>query len=543
MHMKIALVQINSLVGDLNFNFNKLVSHVKACARNGAGLVVFSECVLTGYPPQDLLNYNFFIDNIHITIEKIKQASLDFPDVAICFGTPYKDADQLFNSVCVIQNGKLIFVQHKFQLPNYDVFDDKRYFSSATSQSIFVFNGYRIGFIVCEDAWVLNDDINSYKPIDFFQTEGIDILINLSASPFEIGKDTIRFNLFLQHAKALDVPVIMVNQVGANDQLIFDGNSFAISSLGDVFCQLAAFEEDSAIIDLKKTVTGTHAYAVSPIINSIHDALVLGIRDYVFKTGFKDVVIGLSGGIDSAVTCVLAVRALGASHVKGVSLPSQFSSEGSLVDAKALAETLGIDYSVISIDATYNQLLTDLSPVFTDLVPDVTEENIQARSRGVLLMAIANKFNSLVLATGNKSELAMGYCTLYGDMNGALSVLGDVSKTRVYELASYINNRSIVIPENSINKPPSAELRPNQKDSDSLPSYDTLDAIIEKYIEQGLSTKDIINQGYDNDIVYDVIKKLNQNEYKRFQAAIVLRITSKSFGMGRRFPIASNYEY
>ena len=541
--MKIALVQINSLVGDLNFNFNKLVSHVKACARNGAGLVVFSECVLTGYPPQDLLNYNFFIDNIHITIEKIKQASLDFPDVAICFGTPYKDADQLFNSVCVIQNGKLIFVQHKFQLPNYDVFDDKRYFSSATSQSIFVFNGYRIGFIVCEDAWVLNDDINSYKPIDFFQTEGIDILINLSASPFEIGKDTIRFNLFLQHAKALDVPVIMVNQVGANDQLIFDGNSFAISSLGDVFCQLAAFEEDSAIIDLKKTVTGTPAYAVSPIINSIHDALVLGIRDYVFKTGFKDVVIGLSGGIDSAVTCVLAVRALGASHVKGVSLPSQFSSEGSLVDAKALAETLGIDYSVISIDATYNQLLTDLSPFFTDLVPDVTEENIQARSRGVLLMAIANKFNSLVLATGNKSELAMGYCTLYGDMSGALSVLGDVSKTRVYELASYINNRSIVIPENSINKPPSAELRPNQKDSDSLPSYDTLDAIIEKYIEQGLSTKDIINQGYDNDIVYDVIKKLNQNEYKRFQAAIVLRITSKSFGMGRRFPIASNYEY
>ncbi|RAP26183.1 NAD+ synthase [Candidatus Marinamargulisbacteria bacterium SCGC AG-333-B06] len=537
--MKFALVQLNPIVGDLNYNFNLMKTYCERCAKDNVSFVVFSECILTGYPPQDLLLQAHFIKDVHRSIDAIKTFSITVPNLAICFGTPFQEGSDLFNSACVIQNGVLLFQQYKFNLPQYDVFDEKRYFSSSVTQDVFIFKGYRIGITICEDAWVTQSDSYEHNPIDLFHDKQLDVLLNLSASPFERGKDQIRFDLFSKHAQRLGVPVIMVNQVGGNDQLIFDGNSFAVSAFGDVLCQLSSFSADMTVMSLDDTPKSDGVYSKLAPINSIHDALVLGIRDYVHKTGFKDVVIGLSGGIDSAVTCVLAVRALGANHVRGISLPSQFSSDGSLIDAKALAENLGIDYSVISINATYNQLLMDLAPMFNDLAGDVTEENIQARSRGVLLMAIANKFNSLVLATGNKSELAMGYCTLYGDMCGALAVLADVLKTCVYELASCINSDSIIIPDNSINKAPSAELRPNQKDSDSLPSYDTLDEIITYYIEEGLSANDIINHGYDDTLVLDVIKQINQNEYKRFQAAMPLRISSKSFGMGRRFPIAS----
>ena len=539
--MKLALVQLNPIIGNLKYNFDCMKQQVEYCAKQDVSLVIFSECVLTGYPPQDLLLQNDFIDAIHHYIDSIKLMSKAFPNIAICFGTPFYNDDRLFNSACVIKNGDLVFQQYKFNLPNYDIFDEKRYFSSSLKQDVFTLNGYRIGVTICEDAWANNSSLYKQDPIDLLSRKPIDLLINLSASPFEIGKDKTRLDLFKKHASFLGVPVVMVNQVGGNDQLIFDGNSFSLLPNGDFLSSLSAFKEEVAFIDLSDKIILDTSYNNLSTIHCIHDALILGIRDYVHKTGFKDVIIGLSGGIDSAVTCALAVNALGANHVKGVSLPSQFSSEGSLVDAKGLADTLGIEYSVISIEATYNQLLLDLSPTFNDLEPDVTEENIQARSRGVLLMAIANKFKALVLATGNKSELAMGYCTLYGDMCGALAVLADVSKTRVYELAVYINRDSVVIPENSINKEPSAELRLNQKDSDSLPSYDTLDAIITYYIEEGFSVTDIINQGYDKELVAKIIKTINLNEYKRFQAAIPLRITSKSFGMGRRFPIASNY--
>jgi len=541
--MKIALVQINPVIADLQSNFERMKHHFETCSLEDVSLVIFSECVLTGYPPQDLLSRHDFIDSIHHYINKIKLMTKSFPDSAICFGTPFFEFGTLFNAACVIHNGDLIFKQDKINLPNYDIFDEKRYFSSGTKQDIFCFKGYRIGITICEDAWKKDYHLYNHNPIDFFCDKNIDLILNLSASPFEVSKDVIRFDLFANHAKTLDVPVVVVNQVGANDHLIFDGNSFVVSPFGDVLCQLSSFSEDVSSLSLDKPPSLDGMYHALPLTASIHDALVLGIRDYVAKTGFKNVVIGLSGGIDSAVTCALAVKALGSENVKGFSLPSQFSSEGSLIDAKSLADNLNIEYSVISIEAIYNQCLLDLAPVFNDLEPNVTEENIQARSRGILLMAIANKFNALVLATGNKSELAMGYCTLYGDMCGALSVLGDVSKTRVYELARLINQDSIIIPENSLLKPPSAELRPNQKDSDSLPAYDQLDPIINFYIEDGLDASSIIEQGYDQEMVMSVIKTIRINEYKRSQAPITLKITSQAFGNGRRFPIAMNLSY
>jgi NAD+ synthase (glutamine-hydrolysing) len=538
--MKIALVQSNPIVGDLNHSFTLLKNHANKAVNDNVSLVIFSECFLTGYPPLDLLTYPSFLDQIDVTIDKIKDYSKTIPETALCFGTPIRNFNHtsLLNAVYVIHNGKIIFNYFKCNLPNYDIFDEKRYFKSSKIDPYFEFNSYRFGITICEDAWP------GYKQdlISDLKQSNIDCLINLSASPYEIGKQELRYNLFANHAKTLQAPVIVVNQVGANDHLIFDGNSFAVSKTGTTLCQCSSFSDDYQILDLTHNLNTKTLYIPQSRIQSIHDALILGIRDYVKKTGFNDVVIGLSGGIDSAVTCALAVKALGSKHVRGYALPSEFSSQGSLDDAKALADALEISYAVMPINNSYQAINETLAPQFSNFSPDLTEENIQARIRGVLLMAIANKFNALVLTTGNKSELATGYCTLYGDMCGALGVLADVYKTTVYELANHLNKDKLIIPLNTIEKEPSAELRQDQKDSDSLPNYDVLDLIIKSYIEKSMSLQQIESKGYgEKDIVSMVINRINHNEYKRKQAPIPLRISTHCFVTGRRFPVGSSY--
>jgi len=538
--MKIALVQSNPIVGDLNHSFTLLKNHANNAVNDNASLVIFSECFLTGYPPLDLLTYPSFLDQIEVTIDQIKEYSKTIPETALCFGTPIRDFNNssLLNAAYVIHNGKIIFNYFKCNLPNYDIFDEKRYFKSSKTAPFFEFNSYRFGITICEDAWpgYKQDLISDLKQFN------IDCLINLSASPYEIGKQELRYNLFAKHAKTLQVPVVVVNQVGANDHLIFDGNSFAVSKTGSTLCQCASFSDDYQVLDLTHDLNTNTLYTSQSCIQSIHDALILGIRDYVKKTGFNDVVIGLSGGIDSAVTCALAVKALGSKHVRGYALPSEFSSQGSLDDAKALADALKINYAILPINNSYQAINETLAPQFSNFSHDLTQENIQARIRGVLLMAIANKFNALVLTTGNKSELATGYCTLYGDMCGALGVLADVYKTTVYELAHHLNKNKLIIPLNTIEKEPSAELRPDQKDSDSLPTYDVLDLIIKSYIETSMSLQQIESKGYaEKDIVSMVINRINQNEYKRKQAPIPLRISTHCFVTGRRFPVGSSY--
>tara|TARA_B100000427_G_scaffold152060_1_gene126707 strand:- start:1858 stop:3477 length:1620 start_codon:yes stop_codon:yes gene_type:complete len=539
--MKLALVQLNPIIGNLAYNYSLIETEFKRYANDGVDLIIFSECILTGYPPLDLLLRPDFILSLEDYLQQLIRLTSKFPNTALCIGTPRLLKQKLVNMAYIINNGAIIFEQFKHNLPNYDIFDEKRYFNSGTQQGVFEYNGFRIGITICEDAWS-NDLSDNLDPISFFKEHPIDVLINLSASPFEHDKQQLRYEVFKKHALTLQVPVIMVNQVGGNDHLIFDGSSFCLNANGDFIAQLKSFTTDTAIIDLSKTESPINNPLSHSKLKNIHDALVLGIRDYVHKTGFNDVVIGLSGGIDSAVTCALAVAALGKEHVKGVSLPSPFSSKGSLTDAKLLADTLDIHYSVIPINSLYEQFISQLNPVFKDKKADITEENIQARCRGTLLMAIANKFNALVLSTGNKSEIAMGYCTLYGDMCGALSVLADVYKTEVYQLAEFINQDDSIIPVKSITKPPSAELRPNQKDSDSLPSYDILDPIINAYINLSLSKDQILSDIHSDEACVDmVIKRIHFNEYKRKQAPTLLRVSTSSFVMGRRFPIAASY--
>ncbi|RAP26972.1 NAD+ synthase, partial [Candidatus Marinamargulisbacteria bacterium SCGC AG-343-D04] len=508
-------------------------------------LVVFSECMLTGYPPRDLLTYDAFIKRVQEAITELQEWSKSMPEVGILFGTPLYKNEELYNTACLLYNGRVQFQQSKTNLPNYDVFDENRYFSTVDSVDVLNFKGIVIGITICEDAWIKTSlpksSLHHYQqdPIKECVDKGAQCIINLSASPFEKGKQGQRQTLFSYHAKRYKVPMIVVNQVGANDQLIFDGASFVIDSQGELCEQLASFEEDKKTIQLdalrpKKLPQITD-------IESVYHALVLGIRDYVRKTGFNKVCIGLSGGIDSALVCALAVAALGKENVIGVSMPSDISSEGSKSDALALARNCGIEFHTLPIHSPVDSIEKIVEDPFKGLDRDETEENIQSRIRGILLMAFSNKFKSLVLTTGNKSELAMGYCTLYGDMCGALSVLADVPKTLVYDLARYINKDNESIPENSISKAPSAELRPGQIDADSLPPYDVLDRIVHGYIEEFKSAEDIINDGLDKEIVYDVIRKIDLNEYKRKQAPTPLKITSKSFGCGRRLPIARHY--
>jgi len=543
--MRIALAQLNYHVGNFQGNVSKMLDAVKKAEAAKADIICFSELATCAYPPRDFLEFDDFIRSCEAAIETLKAAS---HHVAIILGSPTRnpviEGKDLYNSVYFLYEGKVQFVQHKALLPTYDVFDEYRYFEPATTFSTYEFKGVRLALTVCEDIWNVGNDNPLYTvcPLDEMMPDQPDVIINVSASPFNFDHAESRIHTCKANIDRYHLPLFYVNHVGAQTELIFDGGSLVMSPDGEIFDEMIYFEEDFKVYELDEVIKGTQSVEQpKDKILEIHDALVLGVKDYFGKLGFSNAIIGLSGGIDSAVTTVLAVRALGAEHVRVLLMPSQFSSGHSVDDAVALSQNLGIQYDVIDIKDLYDAFMTKLTPHFRDLPFNVTEENIQARCRGLLLMAMSNKFGNILLNTSNKSEAAVGYGTLYGDMAGGLSVIGDVYKTEVFDLARYMNKDGVVIPENTINKPPSAELRPNQKDSDSLPDYDVLDDILFQYIEQQQGPKEIIDMGYDEALVKRILRLVNINEFKRYQTPPVLRVSTKAFGMGRRMPIVGKY--
>lgn len=543
--MRIALAQLNYHVGNFQGNVSKMLDAVKKAEAAKADIICFSELATCAYPPRDFLEFDDFIRSCEAAIETLKAAS---HHVAIILGSPTRnpviEGKDLYNSVYFLYEGKVQFVQHKALLPTYDVFDEYRYFEPATTFSTYEFKGVRLALTVCEDIWNVGNDNPLYTvcPLDEMMPDQPDVIINVSASPFNFDHAESRIHTCKANIDRYHLPLFYVNHVGAQTELIFDGGSLVMSPDGEIFDEMIYFEEDFKVYELDEVIKGTQSVEQpKDKILEIHDALVLGVKDYFGKLGFSNAIIGLSGGIDSAVTTVLAVRALGAEHVRVLLMPSQFSSGHSVDDAVALSQNLGIQYDVIEIKDLYDAFMAKLTPHFRDLPFNVTEENIQARCRGLLLMAMSNKFGNILLNTSNKSEAAVGYGTLYGDMAGGLSVIGDVYKTEVFDLARYMNKDGVVIPENTINKPPSAELRPNQKDSDSLPDYDVLDDILFQYIEQQQGPKEIIDMGYDEALVKRILRLVNINEFKRYQTPPVLRVSTKAFGMGRRMPIVGKY--
>ncbi|MDO9390638.1 MAG: NAD+ synthase [bacterium] len=555
--MKIAICQYNPVVGDLDGNLAKVALALKSSARQKPDLLVFPELFLTGYPPRDLLEKDWFLEKIKRAIKDIAKLSGKRPDIGILIGAPTlvveNTSSRLYNSALLIHRGKVIFTQHKTLLPTYDVFDETRYFKPAEKVSVVNFKGRKLGISICEDAW--NDAAlwpkacpehsrrgkpYTLDPIKTLAKAGAEIFINLSASPFEMGKASLRSGLFTRLAKKYRRPFIYVNQIGGNDELVFDGRSFAVNEAGQTVLTMKAFEEELAILDTEDTALSIKWPKPDPA-GDAYQALVLGLRDYLKKTGFHQAVIGLSGGIDSALVAAIAAEALGPKNVKGISMPSPYSSKGSVDDSRKLAENLGIGFKVIPISGLYQKYLSSLKNTFKGTKPGLAEENIQARIRGNILMAFSNKFGHIVLSTGNKSEMAVGYCTLYGDMSGGLSVISDVPKTLVYKIAGYVNRKGEVIPRATIRKAPSAELRPNQKDQDTLPPYPVLDAILEYHLEDGRSREEIIKHGYKPAVVDWVIRAVRNSEYKRRQAAPGLKVTSKAFGSGRRMPVAARY--
>jgi len=543
--MKIAMAQLNYHIGNFAGNVNKMLEAVKKAEAANADIICFSELATCGYPPRDFLEFDDFIVSCEAAIDTLTAAS---HQVAIIVGSPSRnpviEGKDLYNSVYFLHDGEVKYIQHKALLPTYDVFDEYRYFEPATTFSTYAFKGVRLALTVCEDIWNVGNDNPLYTvcPLDEMMADKPDVIINASASPFNYDHAESRIHTCKANIDRYHLPMFYVNHVGAQTELIFDGGSLVMSPDGEIFEEMPYFKEDFRVYDLEEVVKGTQSIEQpKDKILEIHDAIVLGVKDYFGKLGFKKAIIGLSGGIDSAVTTVLAARALGPENVRVLLMPSQFSSGHSVDDAVALAQNLGIQYDIIKIKDLYDAFMTKLSPLFHDMPFDVTEENIQARSRGVLLMAMSNKFGNILLNTSNKSEAAVGYGTLYGDMAGGLSVIGDVYKTEVFELARYINKDGEVVPENTITKPPSAELRPNQKDSDSLPDYDILDDILFQYIEKQQGPKEIIAMGYDAALVRRILRLVNINEFKRYQTAPVLRVSSKAFGMGRRMPIVGKY--
>ena len=556
--MKICLAQINPTVGAFEQNVKKICRFINTAKKKGADLIVFPEMCIVGYPPKDLLELSGFVDSNLKALEEVRN---NVTGISAIVGFVDRNAGQrgknLYNAAAYINNKEIVSRHYKSLLPTYDVFDEDRYFEPAHSISLAKISGRKSGISICEDAWGANiiwhGKIHHKDPVESMIRQGAEIIINISASPFTIGKQDERLKMLTSHAKKYNVPIIFVNQIGGNDDLVFDGNSLVINKKGVIVDKALSFEEDLLMVEFKGSDVSaggskpgsvgkrTQASADEGEIESVYKALVLGTRDYVRKCGFKKAVIGLSGGIDSAVTAVIAARALGKGKVLGVTMPSGFSSKGSVKDSKALAKRLGIAFENIPIKSVYNAYTKTLSGVFTGLPFDVTEENLQARIRGKILMAISNKHGYLVLTTGNKSELAVGYCTLYGDMCGGLAVISDIPKTMVYDIAEYINRRKEVIPIHTIEKPPSAELRPDQKDQDSLPPYDILDGVLKAYVEESRDIDDIIGRGFNEALVKDIIKKVDTNEYKRKQAAPGLKVTSKAFGTGRRMPLAQRY--
>lgn len=546
--VKVALGQINPTVGDFSGNAGKILEFSRRAQAAGAGLILFPELSLCGYPPRDLVERPSFIARNQESAEFIAQ---QVSGIAVICGlvTPAEAqaGKPALNSAALLRDGKIAFVQSKILLPTYDVFDEMRNFAPASRQELFDFCGKRMALTICEDAW---NDKNFWSkrlypldPVEELIRGGGNFVLNISASPYWMGKRDFRRKMLASIATNHKVPVVMVNQVGGNDSLIFDGSSLVINPQGEVIAQGKSFEEDLVIFD-SNALTGEMHEQVQGEEAEAYAALVLGTRDYVRKCGFKTVIVGLSGGIDSALTACIAAEAMGPEHVIGVGMPGPYSSGGSVSDARALAENLGIRFELLSIKDVFQDYLNVLKPVFKGCAEDVTEENIQPRARGTLLMALANKFGAIVLSTGNKSELGVGYCTLYGDMVGGLAVISDVPKTMVYCLARYVNSRRRVIPEATLEKPPSAELRPDQKDIDTLPPYEVLDPILEEYIEDMRTAEEIAaRHNLDVNLVSRVIRMVDRNEYKRQQAAPGLKISEKAFGYGRRFPIAAKYEY
>ena len=552
--MRIGLAQINTIVGDLAGNSRRILDAYQALVAQGAELVLFPELVVCGYPPRDLLFKNHFIGDVAKATTAIAAQIGNVPALlGYTEANPTGKGRSAFNSAAFCHQGKIISSARKCLLPTYDVFDEDRYFEAATAPTIIELNGRRIGITICEDIWthplVSTRRFYTLDPVKWLHDQKVDLVLNLSASPWHLSKNSLRRTLVADAAKACRCPVAYCNAVGGNDELIFEGRSVVCDANGEFLGGLAAFREDLQVIEvgLKGEALPTpNTIAIHPTytqedLADVYDALVLGVRDYAQKTGFKKALLGLSGGIDSALTAVIAADALGAKNVIGVSLPSVISSQHSKDDARILAENLGINYHTIGIADTVAAAEQALAPIFAGRPRDIAEENIQARARGLLLMAISNKFGALLLTTGNKSELAVGYCTLYGDMCGGLAVISDVFKMQVYALSRWINRHREIIPASSIEKPPSAELRPNQTDQDSLPAYETLDAILKGYVEEGLSRADIVAQGFDAAVVNDIVRKVDLNEYKRKQAAPGLKITPLAFGVGRRIPIVQKY--
>ena len=541
--MKIGIAQINSIVGDLKWNADEILSKYKELVSLGADLVVTPELSITGYPPRDLLFKSKFIDDNLSVIENLSQSIGNIPIIVGCVEYNTQDSGNPFqNTALVIQNNQIIGRAIKSLLPSYDVFDEARYFQPSKGVQVQSIAGKKFGITICEDIWsedFLPSKLYVKDPAGELAKQGVDFLINLSASPFHIGKQKERHAMLSFLARRIETPVIYCNAVGGNDELIFDGNSLAYSAEGELIAQGASFKDESILVD---TESSKIAIKEGDKLKEVYDALVLGLRDYVSKCGFKSALVGLSGGIDSALTAVIAESALGAENVFGVTMPSEFSSVGSVDDSLKLAENLGIGFQEVPITNSFSTIKEDLHEVFRDYEEDITEENMQARIRGIFLMSISNKKGHLLLTTGNKSELAVGYCTIYGDMCGGLAVISDLPKTLVYELSKWINRNDEVIPWSTIEKEPSAELKPNQKDQDTLPDYELLDQILELYIDQYMSVSSIIGKGYDKDLVKWIASRVDMNEWKRWQSAPGLRVTSKAFGVGRRIPIAQRYK-
>ena len=556
--MKIGFLQLNSTIGDFPANRQKLAAGYEKARALGAEFVIAPELFLCGYPPRDLL---LRADFVAANLAALDETAKNIGPVPLCVGyadeNPERPGRALRNSAAVLQNGKIIWRTHKSLLPTYDVFDEDRYFEPAKCAALFEFNGRKLGITICEDIW--NDEdfwperLYRRDPVKELIGQGAEIIVNISASPWHDGKEKSRLAMLRRIARDERVPLAQVNLIGANDELIFDGHSVALDRRGEVIALGKGFAEEIFVADL-----GVEVQSPTPLSREqaskaqsrfdfpsreqqLFSALSLGVRDYVHKCGFQSAIIGLSGGIDSALVAVLAAEALGADKVLGVSMPARYSSEGSLSDAEVLAKNLGIRYEVLPIESVFQSVEKQMAKVFAGTKPNEAEENIQSRLRGVTLMALSNKFGALVLTTGNKSEMAVGYCTLYGDMCGALAVIADVFKMDIYKLARWVNRERVIIPEASITKPPSAELRPNQKDQDSLPPYETLDRILDAYVVQHLSKEEIIRLGFDAAVVNDVINKVTFSEYKRRQAAPGLKVSPRAFGMGRRIPIAQRF--
>jgi NAD+ synthase (glutamine-hydrolysing) len=544
--MKIALAQLNYHIGNFENNTKHIIENIALAKAKGADIVVFAELAICGYPPRDFLEFEDFITQCDAAAHEIAKHCTD---IACIVGLPLKNpilaGKDLFNAAYFIENGEIKAITKKALLPTYDVFDEYRYFEPNTEFKCIDFKDKRIALTICEDLWNINDNpLYVSCPMDELIKQSPDLMINIAASPFNYRHDEDRIQVLSDNAKKYRLPLFYVNQVGAQTEIIFDGGSLVFDETGEVKAEMKYFEEDLQVFDLEEIRSVKNKYPAAERANDIsqiHDAIVLGIQDYFKKSGFTKAVLGLSGGIDSAVVCALACRALGSENVMAVLMPSKYSSDHSVKDALDLVNNIGCKHEIIEIKEAANAFDSMLAKPFTGLEPNLTEENIQARCRGIILMAMSNKFGYILLNTSNKSECAVGYGTLYGDMCGAIGVIGDVYKMQVFELARYINKDGEIIPENTIVKPPSAELRPDQKDSDSLPEYDVLDKVLFEHIELQKGSKSIIDQGFDEALVNRILKMVTQAEFKRYQTPPILRVSPKAFGMGRRMPIVGKY--